>query len=50
MKDVRLKILPPWTIEIRKFEALFDGDPQIAFNINYELMAVTLAGNNGDKK
>jgi len=27
MVDARLKILPPWTIVIRKIEALFDGDP-----------------------
>ena len=30
MNEPRLKILPPWTIVIRKLEALFDGDPQIA--------------------
>ena len=35
MSDVRLKILPPWSIVIRKFEALFDGDPQIACNTNF---------------
>ena len=49
MNDVRLKISPPWVTYVNKLQALFDGDPQIAFNINYELMAVTLAGNNGDK-
>ena len=44
-------ILPPWTIVTRKLEALFDGDPQIAFNINYSGMhpAVVLSCNNGDK-
>ena len=47
----RLKILPPWTIVTRKLEALFDGDPQIAFNVDYSGMhpAVILACNNGDK-
>lgn len=47
----KLKILPPWTIYIRKFEALFDGDPQIACNsdFNGEAPAIILACNNGDK-
>lgn len=47
----RLKILPPWTIVIRKLEALFDGDPQIAFNTDFsgEHPRVVLACNNGDK-
>lgn len=51
MKDVRLKILPPWTIQIRKFEALFDGDPQIACNCEFGGTdpSITLACNNGDK-
>ena len=51
MIDVRLKILPPWSIVIRKFEALFDGDPQIAFNTDFSGAhpAVVLACNNGDK-
>ena len=51
MSDVRLKILPPWTIVIRKLEALFDGDPQIAFNTNFsgEGPSVVLSCNNGDK-
>ena len=51
MSDVRLKILPPWTIAIRKFEALFDGDPQIACNCNFagSNPSITLACNNGDK-
>ena len=51
MSDVRLKILPPWTIVIRKFEALFDGDPQIACNCNFagSNPSITLACNNGDK-
>lgn len=51
MVDARLKILPPWTIMIRKFEALFDGDPQIACNTDFsgEHPAIVLACNNGDK-
>ena len=51
MRDVRLKILPPWTIAIRKFEALFDGDPQIACNCNFQgsAPAIILSCSNGDK-
>ena len=51
MTEPRLKILPPWTIVIRKLEALFDGDPQIAFNTNFssEGPSVVLSCNNGDK-
>ncbi len=51
MTDVRLKILPPWTIMIRKFEALFDGDPQIACNTDFTGAhpSIVLACNNGDK-
>lgn len=51
MDNVRLKILPPWTIVIRKLEALFDGDPQIAFNCDFSGShpAVIIACNNGDK-
>lgn len=51
MNDVRLKLLPPWSIFIKKVEALFDGDPQIACNVNYSGSApsIVLACNNGDK-
>lgn len=51
MSEVRLKILPPWTLTIRKFEALFDGDPQIACNCNFSGAhpSIVLACNNGDK-
>jgi len=49
MKDYRLKILPPWTIAVRKLEALFDGDPLIAFNVDYSEPSVVLSCNNGDK-
>jgi hypothetical protein len=51
MADVRLRISPPWITYINYLEALFDGDPQIAFNVNYsaENPSVTLATNNPDK-
>ena len=49
MNEARLKILPPWTIAIRKFEALFDGDPLIAFNVDYSEPSITISCNNGDK-
>lgn len=49
MNDVRLKISPPWITYINKLQALFDGDPQIAFNIDMKNMTVVLATNNGDK-
>lgn len=51
MKEPRLKILPPWSIYIKKIEALFDGDPQIACNVDYsgEEPFIILSCNNGDK-
>lgn len=51
MSEARLKILPPWSIYIKKIEALFDGDPQIACNVDYSGSApyIVLACNNGDK-
>lgn len=51
MTDARLKILPPWSIVIRKIEALFDGDPQIACNTDFSSASpkIILACNNGDK-
>lgn len=51
MNDVRLKISPPWSIAIHKFEALFDGDPQIACNTDHSSASpkIVLACNNGDK-
>lgn len=51
MSEVRLKILAPWVIYSRKIEALFDGDPQIACNVNYtgDAPSIVLACNNGDK-
>ena len=49
--QTRFKILPPWSIVIRKFEALFDGDPQIACNTDFSGThpLIVLACNNGDK-
>ena len=46
-----MKLSPPWITFINKLEALFDGDPQIAFNVNFESASpsVVLACNNGDK-
>ena len=43
--------MPPWSIVIRKFEALFDGDPQIACNTDFSGThpLIVLACNNGDK-
>lgn len=51
MSEVRLKISPPWVVTIKKIEALFDGDPQIACNVDYsgENPYIVLACNNGDK-
>lgn len=52
MTDVRLKISPPWVTYVNKLEALFDGDPLIAFNVNYageDGPSVVLATNDGDK-
>ena len=51
MSDIRLKILPPWSIYIKKVAALFDGDPQIACNVNWSgpEPSIILACNNGDK-
>jgi hypothetical protein len=47
--NVKLKLSPPWITYINKLEALFDGDPQIAFNIDASVPAVTISTNNGDK-
>ena len=51
MNDVKLSILPPWSIYINKLLALFDGDPQIAFNVDWSGTnpSVVLATNNPDK-
>ncbi len=49
MSDVRLKISPPWVTYINKLQALFDEDPQIAFNIDWNTLSVVLATDNADK-
>lgn len=51
MAEARFKLSPPWVEYINKMEALFDGDPQIAFNVDLEGAEpkVVLACNNGDK-
>lgn len=52
MSDVRLKLSPPWVTYVNKLQALFDGDPLIAFNVDYNNEngpTVALACGNGDK-
>ena len=51
MTDVRLKISPPWVTYINKLEAMFDGDPQIACNVDCSAAnpSIVLAVNNPDK-
>ena len=52
MTDTRLKLSPPWITAIHKFQALFDGDPQIAYNVKTDSgkePILALACNNGDK-
>ena len=51
MADVRLKMSPPWITFINKVQALFDGDPQIACNVDFgcDHPHIILACNNGDK-
>ena len=51
MQDVRLKISPPWITHINMIQALFDGDPQIACNVDEYggSPSIVLACNNGDK-
>ena len=52
MNDVKLKLLPPWTIYVKKLEALFDPDPMIAFNVDYQSEdgpKVIIATNDGEK-
>lgn len=52
MSDVRLKLSPPWITYVNKLQALFDGDPLIAFNLDYENEngpTVVMSCGNGDK-
>ena len=43
MNNIRLKLSPPWITYVHKLEALFDGDPLIAFNIDSSEPSVTLS-------
>lgn len=51
MTDVRLKISPPWITYVNKLQAVFDEDPQIAFNTNFSAgdYSVVLSTNNSEK-
>lgn len=49
MKDIKLKLSPPWVTYMNMITALFDGDPQIAINYNDEVPCLILSTNNGDK-
>ena len=52
MSEVRFKISPPWVLLTKKLEALFDPDPMIAFNVDYNADGgprVILATNDGEK-
>ena len=49
MNNIRLKLSPPWITYVHKLEALFDGDPLIAFNIDSSEPSVTLSVAQGDK-
>ena len=52
MDNVRLKLSPPWITYVNQLEMLFDGDPLIAFNVDFqsdESPSVTLNCGNGDK-
>ena len=52
MSEERLKVSPPWITYIHKLTALFDEDPQIAFNVDFSAdrgPSVTLSINNGEK-
>lgn len=51
MTTERLKVSPPWVTYINKMIALFDGDPQIACNVNWDAKDpfIVLATSNPDK-
>ncbi len=51
MSEIRCKLSPPWCTYINKLQALFDGDPQIAFNVDVDSTnpSVVLATNNPEK-
>lgn len=51
--EVRLKISSPWVTYVNKLTALFDADPQIALNVDFNTKgdgpSVVISTNNGDK-
>lgn len=52
MDNVRLKLSPPWITYVNELQALFDGDPLIAFDEDFDNEAgpvVTLSCGKGDK-
>lgn len=51
MTYARTKLAPPWCTYINKLQALFDGDPQIAFNVDWSAQkpSVVMATNNPEK-
>ena len=48
MNDVRLKLSPPWITYINQVQALLDGDPRIAINVNSKEKSLVIATNDGD--
>ena len=51
MTEPRLKISPPWVTYINQLQAIFDEDPQIAFNVDFNGShpSVVLSTSNPDK-
>lgn len=51
MTEPRLKILPPWSVYIKKLTAIFDPDPMIAFNVDWNgnHPSVTISTNDAKK-
>lgn len=51
MRNIRLKMSPPWVTYINEMVALFDGDVEIACNVNNSASkpSITLATYNSDK-
>lgn len=49
MKNIRLKLSPPWITYVNEIIALFDGDPEIAINFDNSVPSLVIATNNGDK-
>lgn len=54
MSYIRTKLSPPWVRFVRELEALFDSDPLIAFNVDYNAkegpsVVLSIAEKAGDK-